>query len=52
MSTREREHVAVDRPRDQDSPAARGTAAPAKKAYRKPVLSKYERVHGIGLGSD
>ena len=47
MSTREREHVVVEPPRDAAPPA---TAAPMKKAYRKPVLSKYEQLHGIGLG--
>lgn len=50
MSTREQEHVVVDPPRDPDPPATRGTEAPTKKAYRKPLLSKYEQVHGIGLG--
>ena len=46
MSTREREHVVVEPPRDAAPPAT----APMKKAYRKPVLSKYEQLHGIGLG--
>ena len=50
MSTREREPVVVDPPRDPDAPATSATAAPTKKAYRKPVLSKYEQLHGIGLG--
>jgi hypothetical protein len=50
MSTREREHVVVDAPRDADPSATQETAAPTKKAYRKPVLSKYEQLHGIGLG--
>jgi hypothetical protein len=31
--------------------ATRATTAAAKKAYRKPVLSKYEQLHGIGIGS-
>ena len=44
MSTRE-EPIAGDQPRDQDAPASR-----AKKTYRKPVLSKYEQLHGIGIG--
>jgi hypothetical protein len=48
MSTSEGKPVAVDR--QQNPPAAREMAAQAKKPYRKPVLSKYERVHGIGLG--
>jgi hypothetical protein len=48
MSTRE--EPVGDPPCDQDPPAARGTAAHAKKAYSKPVLSKYEQVHGIGIG--
>ena len=53
MSTRERKEVPVGRPRDPDPPAAGGTTeAPAKKAYRKPVLLKYEQLHGIGLGSN
>jgi len=51
MSAREWEHVVVDPPRDPDPPAGRGTAVQAKKPYRKPVLSKYEQLHGIGLGS-
>ena len=50
MSTHEREPAAGDRPRNQDSPTASGTAAPGKKPYSKPVLSKYEQVYGIGLG--
>ena len=50
MSTQEREPAAGNRPRRQDSPTAPATAAPGKKAYSKPVLSKYEQVHGIGLG--
>lgn len=50
MSTREREHVVVEPPRDAEPPATRATAAPTKKAYRKPLLSKYEQLHGIGLG--
>ena len=52
MSTRERKEIPAGRPRDPEPPAAGGTAeAQAKKAYRKPVLSKYEQLHGIGLGS-
>jgi len=47
MSARQREQVVVDR--DSDPPAAPGTVQ-EKKAYRKPVLSKYEQLHGIGLG--
>jgi len=31
--------------------AAPEQAAKGKKAYRKPELSKYEQLHGIGLGS-
>jgi len=52
MSTHEREPAAGDRPRNLESPPAPGTAAPGKKAYSKPVLSKYEQLHGIGLGSN
>lgn len=51
MSTRERKEVAVERAPAQDTPAAQGAAVPAKKPYRKPVLAKYEQLHGIGLGS-
>jgi|KBSMisStandDraft_5_1062788.scaffolds.fasta_scaffold3083626_1 hypothetical protein len=50
MSTHERKPAAADRPRNQDSPPAPATAVPEKKAYSKPVLSKYEQVYGIGLG--
>ena len=31
--------------------AAAEPVATAKKAYRKPELSRYEQLHGIGLGS-
>ena len=31
--------------------AAAEPAAKGKKAYRKPELSRYEQLHGIGLGS-
>ena len=47
MSTREQEHVVVKPPRDPEPSAPE---APTKKAYRKPLLSKYEQLHGIGLG--
>jgi hypothetical protein len=38
-------------PRQNPRAAALGQAAKGKKAYRKPELSKYEQLHGIGLGS-
>jgi len=31
--------------------AAPEQAAKGKKAYRKPELTKYDQLHGIGLGS-
>ena len=37
--------------REDRRAAATAPAAKAKKAYRKPVLSKYEQLHGIGIGS-
>jgi hypothetical protein len=49
MSTQEQKHAVAERPRDPDPPAAEG--APAKKPCCKPTLSKYEQLHGIGLGS-
>jgi hypothetical protein len=52
MSTHRREPAAGEQPRQQDSPTAPGTVVPEKKAYSKPVLSKYEQVHGIGIGTD
>ena len=51
MSTREQKDVAGSQPPNHDSPAARGTTAPGKKPYRKPALSKYEQLRGIGIGS-
>jgi len=51
MSTWERKEVPVDQPRQEETPAARGTALREKRAYRKPELSKYEQLHGIGIGS-
>jgi hypothetical protein len=41
-----------DRRPDTGGSAARQAAAQQpKKPYRKPVLAKYEQLHGIGLGS-
>jgi hypothetical protein len=37
----------VDKPERDDSRAT----SQEKKTYRKPVLSKYEQLHGIGIGS-
>ena len=31
--------------------AAAAPATKEKKVYRKPALSKYDQLHGIGLGS-
>lgn len=50
MSTEERKHPAGKRLSGVDSPAAQGPAEQVKKPYRKPVLSKYEQLHGIGIG--
>jgi hypothetical protein len=49
MGTREPERGDGDRRADTGA-AAPQAAAPEKKAYRQPVLSKYEQWHGIGLG--
>ena len=38
-------------PRPNRQAATPRQAATGKKAYRKPELSKYEQLHGIGLGS-
>lgn len=39
-------------PRRAPQPSASGQPAVApKKPYRKPLLSKYEQLHGIGIGS-
>jgi hypothetical protein len=38
-------------PRQDRRAAAPASAAKEKKAYRKPELSKYDQLHGIGLGS-
>ena len=35
----------------QNRRAAAAQASKGKKAYRKPELSKYDQLHGIGLGS-
>ena len=38
-------------PRQNRQAAAPRQAATGKKAYRKPELSRYDQLHGIGLGS-
>jgi hypothetical protein len=38
-------------PRLNQAVAAPAAAAKEKKAYRKPELSKYDQLHGIGVGS-
>lgn len=47
-----RTHQETDAEQAQDRRAAAPEpAATQRKAYRKPELSKYEQLHGIGLGS-
>jgi hypothetical protein len=38
-------------PRQNRRTAAPEQAAKGKKPYRKPELSRYEQLHGIGIGS-
>lgn len=49
MSAEERKQPG-ERLSSVDSGAPQGAAGKGKKPYRKPELSKYEQVHGIGLG--
>ena len=50
MTQRTRKETPTDSRQDRQA-AAPAQAARAKKAYRKPELSRYDQLHGIGLGS-
>lgn len=50
MTQTNRKETPTEPGRDQGA-AAPAPVAKEKKVYRKPELSKYDQLHGIGVGS-